>query len=132
MNIWKSFELFLALPLNIFRKGTVTAMHVETRGMPEKINGKSGGLFAKFQKKADKNENIFAGKASVEAKMSDNGFDFYVYNNRKVYSLLTSVFYKKGLTGANENKIGKIYNECTVNKGVSLLQSARIRADRTL
>ena len=46
-------------------------------------------------------------------EISDKNIYFTVYNNKKVYNLLTSVLYKKKML--NENKDSKIFNQCSFN-----------------
>lgn len=81
-NILKTFEIFLSLPLSIIRKSIVQILHVET-GDP----------------KVGKSMTVEAAKDSVNIN---------VVNNYKMYSLLTSVMYKKRMY--EENNAGKICN----------------------
>lgn len=81
MNILKSFELFWSFPKKLFEKKFIKVVHVET---------------ANADTTAD----------SVQTEFTDDTLQFNVYNNQKVYSLLTSVLYKK--KQLNENKIRKI------------------------
>ena len=85
MNIFRTFDLFLSLPEKLFGKNFFKVCHIDTGSVED---------------------------SSVQAEVSDNAVQLNVYNNQKVYSLLTSVLYKKKLL--NENKIGKIYQERTV------------------
>lgn len=86
MDILATFELFWRLPAKIFRNRNITVSHVETN-----------------------NETDFV----THAQMSDSEVFLTVYNNRKVYNLLSAVLYKKKLL--NENKDRKIFNKRSVN-----------------
>ncbi len=85
MDILKTFEIFLAAPISIIKKRQIKIMHVET------------GVF---------NKDI-----PVDISLNTDDIQFTVYNNKKVYSLLSSVIYKK--KKRDENNKSKIYNECT-------------------
>ena len=74
MDILKTFEIFLAAPISIIHKRNIKIMHVET--------------------------NIFAQKLPVDLKFDDD-IELTVYNNQKVYKLLSSVIYKKRLKDEN-------------------------------
>ncbi len=81
-NILKTFEIFLSLPLSIIRKGLVQIMHVETK-----------------ENKDEKSINV----------VTDNEVtNINVVNNYKMYSLLTSVMYKRRMY--EKDHAGKIYN----------------------
>ena len=56
--------------------------------------------------------NIFVPKLPIDIDLTDN-IELTVYNNPKVYNLLTSVIYKRKLR--NENKNSKIHNERPFN-----------------
>ncbi len=79
MDIIKTFEIFLAAPISIIQKRNIKIMHVET--------------------------NIFAQKLPVDINFDDD-IQLTVYNNPKVYKLLSSVIYKKRLK--DENNKSKI------------------------
>ncbi|MBQ2643951.1 hypothetical protein IJG14_00075 [bacterium] len=87
MNILKSFELFWSIPKKLFSKKVFRIFHVETS---EKQNTEQS-----VQLESIGNKEIILG----------------VYNSPKVYSLLTSVLYKKKML--NENQNSKIYQECS-------------------
>jgi len=84
MDILKTFEIFLASPISIIHKRKIKIMHIET--------------------------NIFAQKIPVEINLDDD-IQLTVYNNQKVYKLLSSVIYKKRLK--DENNKSKVYNKCS-------------------
>lgn len=83
MDILKTFEIFLASPMSIIHKRNIRIMHIET--------------------------NIFAQNLPVDINLDDD-IQLTVYNNQKVYKLLSSVIYKKRLK--DENNKSKIYNKC--------------------
>jgi hypothetical protein len=87
MDIFKTFEIFLSSPMSVIHKRNIKIMHVET--------------------------NIFAQKLPVDINL-DEDIQLTVYNNQKVYKLLSSVIYKKKLK--DENNKSKIYNQRTNNK----------------
>ena len=79
MNIFKTFETLLSEPLSIIRKRVIRIMHVET--------------------------NIFA-QTPLSFEMDDKTASITVYNNKKMYSLLSSVIHKrKALKDGNKLKI---------------------------
>ncbi|MCD7740244.1 MAG: hypothetical protein LUH11_02730 [Candidatus Gastranaerophilales bacterium] len=82
MDILETFEIFLAAPLSIIHKRNIKIMHVET--------------------------NIFAQKLPVDINFDDD-IQLTVYNNKKVYKLLSTVIYKKRLK--DENNKSKIHNK---------------------
>ena len=90
MDIYKTFEMFLAAPMSIIHKRNIKIMHVET--------------------------NIFAQNLPIDINF-DNDIELTIYNNKKVYNLLTSVIYKKRMK--DENNKSKIYNQRPDNKGMS-------------
>ena len=79
-NVLKTFEIFLSIPLSVIRKGIVQILHVETE-----------------QDTAEKALNVVT---------DDNITSINVVNNYKMYSLLTSVMYKRKLY--EKNNAGKI------------------------
>ena len=81
MNILKTFELFLSTPISIIQKRDIKIMHVET--------------------------NIFANQLPIEVSFDDD-IQLTVYNNKKVYKLLSSVLYKR--KQRNENNKSKVHN----------------------
>ncbi len=52
--------------------------------------------------------NIFARKMPMQVDVDDSSAQITVYDNEKVYRLLSNVLYKKKFL--NENKHSKIYN----------------------
>ena len=80
-NVLKTFEMFLSLPLSIIRKGLVQVMHVETEG-------------SDIEK-------------SLSVITENDVTSINVVNNYKMYSLLTSVMYKRQMY--EKNNAGKIY-----------------------
>ena len=79
-NVLKTFEIFLSIPLSVIRKGIVQILHVETE-----------------QDAAEKALNVVT---------DDNITSINVVNNYKMYSLLTSVIYKRKLY--EKDNAGKI------------------------
>lgn len=82
MDILKTFELFLSAPMSLIHKRKIKIMHVET--------------------------NIFAQNLPVDINL-DEDIQLTVYNNKKVYNLLSSVIYKR--KKRNENNKSEIYYE---------------------
>ena len=82
MDIFKTFEIFLSAPISIIHKRNIKIMHVET--------------------------NIFAQKMPLDINLEDNDIELTVYNNQKVYNLLSTVIYKRRMK--NENKKCKVHN----------------------
>lgn len=68
INIFKTFEIFLREPLSIFRNGLVKIAHIQ--------------------------DNIFAGKASINVDMMKDKAQITVVNNERVYNLLKLVTYR--------------------------------------
>lgn len=68
MDILKTFEIFLAAPMSIIHKRNIKIMHVET--------------------------NIFTQNFPIDINL-DEDIQLTVYNNPKVYRLLSSVIFKK-------------------------------------
>lgn len=54
--------------------------------------------------------NIFAQNVPIDVNFDDD-IQLTVYNNEKVYKLLSSVIYKKRLK--DENKKSQIHNKCS-------------------
>lgn len=81
-NILKTFEVFWSLPMSLIRRGLIQILHVETE-----------------DKHVEKSLNV-----SVDEK----GTNINVVNNYKMYTLLSSVMYKKQMY--EKNNTGKIYN----------------------
>ena len=86
MDILKTFEIFLSVPKSLIHKQKIKILHVET--------------------------NIFAQKLPVDITF-DEDIQLTVYNNKKVYNLLSSVVYKRKLR--DENNKSKIFNKLSVN-----------------
>ncbi len=84
MDILKTFEIFLAAPISIIHKRNIKIVHVET--------------------------NIFAQNIPVDLNI-DEDIELTVYNNPKVYKLLSSVIHKRKLK--DENNKSKVFNKCT-------------------
>lgn len=86
MKISRTFDIFWSLPKKLFKNPVpVKVTHIETPAI--------GAI------------------SSVHADVTNNSITMNVYNSQKVYSLLTSVLYKKKLL--NENQDGQIYYERT-------------------
>ena len=81
MDILKTFEIFLSTPMSIIHKRNIKIMHVET--------------------------NIFAKPLPIDLKFDDD-IQLTVYNNQKVYKLLSSVIHKRRLK--DENNKSKVCN----------------------
>jgi hypothetical protein len=81
MNMLKSFEEFWSLPKKILDNKIFRVSHIETTAQTDL-------------------------ESPVQTEIEDNCIQFNVYNNQKVYSLLTSVLYKKKML--NENKVRKV------------------------
>lgn len=81
MDILKTFEIFLSAPMSIIHKRNIKIMHVET--------------------------NIFARPLPIDINFNDD-IQLTVYNNKKVYKLLSSVIYKRRLN--DKNNKSKIHN----------------------
>ncbi len=86
MNILKTFEIFLSAPISIIQKRDIKIMHVET--------------------------NIFANQMPIDVNF-DEDIQLTVYNNKKVYKLLSSVMYKR--KQRDENNKSQIHNERPFN-----------------
>ena len=85
MDIIKTFELFLSVPISIIHKRNIKIMHIET--------------------------NIFAPHLPVQLSFDDD-IQLTVYNNKKVYNLLSSVIYKR--KQKDENNKSKISDKRTI------------------
>lgn len=81
MDIFKTFELFLAAPMSLIQRRKIKIMHIET--------------------------NIFAPNLPIDLNIDDD-IQLTVYNNQKVYKLLSSVIYKRRLK--DENNKCKVHN----------------------
>lgn len=90
MNIFKTFELFLSQPLSIIRNRIIQICHVEADGVEV--------------------------KNKIQFNLSDESAQINIYNNQKVYNLLSAVLYKKKKLEKSKNRIkndskkSKIYN----------------------
>lgn len=74
--------MFLSTPLSIIQKRIIRVMHVET--------------------------NIFSKRLPMKLDVEKDYTQLTVYNNEKVYKLLSNVLYKKKFF--DENQHSKIYN----------------------
>ena len=81
MDILKTFEIFLSTPISIIKKRKIKIMHVET--------------------------NIFVPKLPIDIDLNDD-ISLTVYNNPKVYRLLSTVIHKRRLN--NAIKDSKVHN----------------------
>ena len=81
MDIFKTFELFLSAPLSLIQRRNIKIMHIET--------------------------NIFAPNLPIDLNIDDD-IQLTVYNNQKVYKLLSSVIHKRRLK--DENNKRKVHN----------------------
>ena len=81
MDIFKTFELFLSAPMSLIQRRNIKIMHIET--------------------------NIFAPNLPIDLNI-DEDIQLTVYNNQKVYKLLSSVIHKRRLK--DENKKSKLHN----------------------
>lgn len=88
INIFQTFEMFMAEPLSIIRDRIIQICHVEANGVdvPNKI----------------------------QFNLSDESAQINVYNSPGAYNLLSAVIHKKKmLKGRNDNKTGEISNQRT-------------------
>ena len=83
MNIYKTFEMFLSEPISLLRKKLIRILHVES--------------------------NIFSNKNFINVDLSDNIAQINVYNNSKVYSLLSLTLQKRKMKAINDKS--KISNQ---------------------
>lgn len=81
MDIFKTFELFLSAPISMIQRRKIKIMHIET--------------------------NIFAPNLPIDLNIDDD-IQLTVYNNQKVYKLLSSVIHKRRLR--DENNKCKVHN----------------------
>lgn len=81
MDIFKTFELFLSAPMSLIQRRNIKIMHIET--------------------------NIFAPNLPIDLNIDDD-IQLTVYNNQKVYKLLSSVIHKRRLK--DENNKCKVHN----------------------
>ncbi|MBO5948905.1 hypothetical protein J6Q66_08735 [bacterium] len=81
MDIFKTFELFLSAPMSIIQRRNIKIMHIET--------------------------NIFAPNLPIDLNIDDD-VQLTVYNNQKVYKLLSNVIHKRRLK--DENNKCKVHN----------------------
>ena len=81
MDILKTFEIFLSAPMSIIHKRNIKIMHVET--------------------------NIFAQNFPIDINL-DEEIQLTVYNNPRVFHLLSSVIHKK--RQKDEDNKRKIHN----------------------
>lgn len=82
MDIFKTFEMFLSTPLSIIHKRIIRILHVEG--------------------------NIFNKKLPMQLDVDEKSAQITVYNNERVYKLLSNVIYKKKFF--DENKQSKVCN----------------------
>lgn len=88
INIFQTFEMFMAEPLSIIRDRIIQICHVEADGVD-------------VQNK-------------IQFNLSDESAQINVYNSPGAYNLLSAVLYKKKiLSGSNDNKTGEIPNKRT-------------------
>ena len=83
MNIYKTFDEFLALPISLIRKRIIQILHVET--------------------------NIFAHATNISVENFDKTTQVTVIGSKKVYNLLNTVLQKKKMN-QNANQKSKIHN----------------------
>lgn len=84
MNIYKTFDEFLSLPISIIRKRVIQILHVET--------------------------NIFANVTNISVENFDATTQVTVVGSKKVYNLLSTVLQKKKML-QNANNKSEIYNK---------------------
>ena len=82
MNIFRTFEVFLAAPLSIIQHKPIRIVHVET--------------------------NIFAQQLPIGLNVTENETEITVYNNPKIYNLLSCVVYKQ--KKRHENNKSEVHN----------------------
>ena len=83
MNIFKTFELFLAEPISLLSKKLIKILHIES--------------------------NIFSSKNFIDVNLDDNIAQINVHNNSKVYSLLSITLQKRKMKAINDKS--KISNQ---------------------
>lgn len=84
MNIFQTFETFLALPLSIIRERFIQILHLD-------------------------NVNI-GSESKIGVDLNENIAQITVYNSEKMYNLLSCVEHKKKMKLQNENNKRKIYS----------------------
>lgn len=82
MDIMKTFEIFLSLPKSIITGEFINILHLDYK------------------------DNFFKDKSSVSVDKIGDTTQITVLNNKKVYSLLTTVMYKR--KKMYENKISSV------------------------
>lgn len=83
VNIFKTFEILLAEPLSIIRKRIIHILHVET--------------------------NIFANdRVPLEFQSNDHTTQITVYNNKKMYDILSTVIHKKKMKAQARQPVNKL------------------------
>ena len=82
MDILKTFEIFLSVVMFVIHKSNIIIMIIET--------------------------NIFVQKLNMDIYMNYSDIQLTVYNNQKVYKLLSSVIYKR--RHKDENNKSEIHN----------------------
>ena len=83
MNVFKTFELFLAEPISLLSKKLVRILHIES--------------------------NIFSSKNFIDVNLDNNVAQINVHNNSKVYSLLSITLQKRKMKAINDKS--KISNQ---------------------
>ena len=83
MNIFRTFEIFLSEPISLLRNKLVQILHVES--------------------------NIFSGRNFIDVNLADSAAQINVYNNSKVYSLLSLTLQKRKMNAINDKS--KISNQ---------------------
>ena len=71
VNIFKTFEILLAEPISIIHKRIIHILHVET--------------------------NIFTNRIPLDFETNKTSTQITVFNNKKMYNLLSSVVHKRAL-----------------------------------
>ena len=84
VNIYKTFDEFLALPISLIRKRVIQILHVET--------------------------NIFAKVTNVSVENFDSTTQVTVIGSKKVYNLLSTVLQKRKMM-QDANKESKVHNK---------------------
>ena len=84
MNIYKTFDEFLSLPISLIRKRIIQILHVET--------------------------NIFANATNISVENFDRTTQVTVIGSKKVYNLLNTVLQKKKMK-QNANHRSQILNK---------------------
>lgn len=83
MNVFKTFDIFLAQPLSIIRDRIIQICHVES--------------------------DLFKSKNNIQFNISNESTQINIYNNPKMYNLLSSVLYKKKRL-LNDNQKSEVHN----------------------